>query len=683
MGVKISEDLEDVDIAEVEKEYLLGKTSTVNVKSILLLFGEGVLFTLLALLPAFFVWLCTEFTEYDLVVIKASSGSDTRMEFIRWSVFSAVLYSTYLSLLVSIQIAPSILLWCIESLRGRISYTARRQLHHARNVEHWIAVAVFFIAISFVSARLMYNTSFISTLTVTMSGQTTDQTGDLILERLYVLIVLMAVSVAAGRYLLSVISYSFLQTAFAKRIHICNYKYSVLYRLFSALSRGIPSERKKVSRRSSTVSLAPDTGMDLSSGKRSEEIADLIFEKLCPSTREYLREDDFSPYFDADQVTKAFNVFNVQDTPRVEINEFRESIHQIHEERHNITRSLYCHNHIVRKLGYIFDGLAAIMTVLFGVALFKLQTAAVVVVFGTVYIGLNFAVQTGLRGAYDALHFIFVAHVFDVGDRVIINGVSLLVERIDVFTTLFRQADGTAVYIANSNLTNAKIYNIRRSGHSSELFPVETDTTASTEKIWLLRDALVQFTSEHPREFTGLVEVNALEVVNATTTKVVLQVEFLGNFQNISTLTMRKNLISSEIDRIKKAGSTLPSTCLDPTTSLGTNLCNALLTNALLSLTMSNLKNTNGVSDTAILSTASRLAPSAATSTPTPLPTVPSSSRTYAGGQGRLMYLHWTTTGSGVGSCHWPQRSMPPSERPPTWRVVIPMVRNMAWHLSS
>lgn len=551
MGGKLADDLENVDLHQVERDYLLGRTFLINKRQIMFLILEMILVSFICLLPAAFIYGTRDFRRYNIWMVKAIRGDDQQLEFIRYSIFVAVAYSTFILMLIGTQIVPPLIIKVIEIFKGRYSFTARRHLHYAAGTESWIAIFCFFIAISFLSTRLLYDTSLLTSLGTSVGGVVPKIEGAILLERSYLLIVLFTFFMATSHYLLAVVRYKFQRSAFTKRIHVCNYKYRVLYRLFAALSRGIPSSKAKLEskKRSSTISLMPDMGMDLTSGKRTEEIADLLFDKLCPENREYLEEQSLQPYFDSSEVQKAFSVFNIQDTKTVDREEFREAVFQIHEERHAINCSLYCHHHIIRKLGRIFSAIAIILTLLFAVPLFNLQGASVIVIFGVVYGGLNFAIQAGLRGAYDSLHFIFIEHAFDVGDRVILSGESLIVEKIEIFTTTLRRADGTAAYIPNSNLIGAKIYNIRRSGNSCEVFPV---ALSSLEGVWKLRDKMEEFVKEQPREFTGMIDLNTMDIAATNNIKIELLIEYKGNFQSIAKMTARKNMIKKAIDELIK-----------------------------------------------------------------------------------------------------------------------------------
>ncbi|KAE8735263.1 hypothetical protein F3Y22_tig00000340pilonHSYRG00135 [Hibiscus syriacus] len=63
---------------------------------------------------------------------------------------------------------------------------------------------------------------------------------------------------------------------------------------------------------------------------------------------------------------------------------------------------------------------------------------------------------------FQVVIFIFVMHPFDVGDRCVVDGVQLVVEEINIFTTTFLKLNNEKVYYPNSVLFSKPISNYYR-----------------------------------------------------------------------------------------------------------------------------------------------------------------------------------------------------------------------------
>lgn len=90
--------------------------------------------------------------------------------------------------------------------------------------------------------------------------------------------------------------------------------------------------------------------------------------------------------------------------------------------------------------------------------------------------------------------FLFVKHPYDVGDRVDINSIDLIVEHISLLYTVFRRVDtNRKVQIPNIVNNGNWIENITRSQEMSEQFSLVISAATSFEEIEHLTDELKEF----------------------------------------------------------------------------------------------------------------------------------------------------------------------------------------------
>ena len=110
--------------------------------------------------------------------------------------------------------------------------------------------------------------------------------------------------------------------------------------------------------------------------------------------------------------------------------------------------------------------------------------------------------------------FLFVKHPYDVGDRVEINNVDLIVEHISLLYTVFRRVDSQRkVQIPNIVNNGNWIENISRSQAMSEHFSLAISAGTTFEEIENLTDELKSFVTadENRRDYKSDLDV---EVVN-------------------------------------------------------------------------------------------------------------------------------------------------------------------------
>ena len=151
---------------------------------------------------------------------------------------------------------------------------------------------------------------------------------------------------------------------------------------------------------------------------------------------------------------------------------------------------------------------------------------------------------------FKCLTLIFLSHPYDFGDRVIVDGEYLTVEWIEIFTTVFRRWDGTAVYISNADLYGKKIYNVRRAGAQLDTIDLLFDKEKTTiEQVWGLRDKMVEFCKSEPLDYTGSVEIVGFEV-DGNKLKAQLSFVHRTNFQEVSLRSSRRNKFMAMLKQV-------------------------------------------------------------------------------------------------------------------------------------
>ena len=138
---------------------------------------------------------------------------------------------------------------------------------------------------------------------------------------------------------------------------------------------------------------------------------------------------------------------------------------------------------------------------------------------GTTLLSLSFIFAVTCQEFLGSCIFLFVKHPYDVGDRVVINDVQLVVERISLLYSVFTRTDSQQIsQIPNIVLNNYWVDNVSRSKAMYESFTVDVSFDTSFEDIELLRSEMEKFVRdpENSRDFKpdfsiGVSGVNSLD----------------------------------------------------------------------------------------------------------------------------------------------------------------------------
>ncbi|XP_030551926.1 mechanosensitive ion channel protein 10-like [Rhodamnia argentea] len=154
------------------------------------------------------------------------------------------------------------------------------------------------------------------------------------------------------------------------------------------------------------------------------------------------------------------------------------------------------------------------------------------------------------RTVFEAVIFIFVTHPFDVEDRCVIDGVQLVVKKMDILTTTFMRYDGEKIYYPNSVLATKPISNFNRSGNMGDSVEFTVDFSTSVTRIADLKEQVKKYLESKPNYWKKEHSVVVKEIEDVNKLKMGLFVTHTINFQNPGDRSSRRSELVLELKRI-------------------------------------------------------------------------------------------------------------------------------------
>ncbi|GMY36393.1 mechanosensitive ion channel protein 10-like [Fagus crenata] len=136
------------------------------------------------------------------------------------------------------------------------------------------------------------------------------------------------------------------------------------------------------------------------------------------------------------------------------------------------------------------------------------------------------------KTAFEAIIFVFVMHPFDVGDRCVVDGVQMIVEEMNILTTVFLRYDNEKIFYPNSVLSTKPISNFYRSPEMSDSVEFAVDVATSTESIGALKARIKTYLESKPQHWRPGHNVLVKEIEDVNKMKMGLYVTHTINFQN-------------------------------------------------------------------------------------------------------------------------------------------------------
>ncbi|CAK9233781.1 unnamed protein product [Sphagnum troendelagicum] len=230
----------------------------------------------------------------------------------------------------------------------------------------------------------------------------------------------------------------------------------------------------------------------------AKSAAKQIFENMADPDQNELMLKNFMKFLPPDKATQAFASFEVTLNGTITKQALVKWVVDVFKERKSLSLTLNDNRTVIIKINQLLDAvlIAGICAVSFMIMGFNSQTLLVcnssllipaVAVFG------NMA-----RTTFESIVFLFVIHPFDVGDRVSVEGVPLLVEEMNIFSTIFLNGANEKISYPNSLLATKPITNVHRSPDQWDLIEIRIDSTTNVPKIGILQDRLNRYIESLP-----------------------------------------------------------------------------------------------------------------------------------------------------------------------------------------
>ncbi|XP_076942182.1 mechanosensitive ion channel protein 8-like [Bidens hawaiensis] len=207
----------------------------------------------------------------------------------------------------------------------------------------------------------------------------------------------------------------------------------------------------------------------------------------------------------------------------------------------------------VNKLHQMVNVLVAIIIVVICLLILNIATSKLLVFISSQIVVVAFIFGNTCKTIFEAIIFLFVMHPFDVGDRCEIDGVQLIVEEMNILTTVFLKWDNEKVYFPNSTLATRAISNHYRSPDMWDSIDFFIHITTPPETIAVMKQRITNFI-ENKRDHYYPNEITAVSLRLEDISKIRLHMWWRHkiNFQDMGERYIKRGAVIDEMVRIFK-----------------------------------------------------------------------------------------------------------------------------------
>ncbi|WCJ29356.1 Mechanosensitive ion channel protein 10 [Euphorbia peplus] len=308
----------------------------------------------------------------------------------------------------------------------------------------------------------------------------------------------------------------------------------------------------------STLSNTLDESVDVGARKTDTEITNemeaiaaayQIFRNVAKPGSKYIDEEDLLRFLIKEEVDLVFPLLGVSDG-QIDRKTLTDLVVKVYKDRKALAHALSDTKTAVRQLGKLVTGILLIVCIIIWLLLMEIATTKVLVLISSQLIVAVFVFGNTCKTIFEAIIFVFVMHPFDVGDRCVVDGVPLLVEEMNILSTVFLKLNNEKLYYPNSVLATKPISNYYRSPDMGDTVDFSIDFATSVEKIGLLREKIKKCLENNPQHWHPNHTLVVKEIERVNELKMALYCNHTMNFQEYGERNKRRTELVIEIKKI-------------------------------------------------------------------------------------------------------------------------------------
>ncbi|XP_010536166.1 PREDICTED: mechanosensitive ion channel protein 10-like [Tarenaya hassleriana] len=292
------------------------------------------------------------------------------------------------------------------------------------------------------------------------------------------------------------------------------------------------------------------TDKEITSEMEAKAAAFDIFRNIAKPGHDYIDEDDLLRFMIKEEVDLVFPLFEGSENGKITRKALTEWVVKVYTGRKALAHSLNDTKTAANQLNQLVAVILVVVTLIIWLLLLEIATTKVLLFFFSQTVALSFVMGSSCKNLFESIVFVFFMHPFDVGDRCVVDGVPLLVEEMNLLTTVFLKLDNEKVFYPNAVLATKPISNYYRSPSMGEAVEFSIAFSTPMERIACLKERIAEYLEQNPHHWQPdhIVLVKAIENVNKI--KMALLCMHTITFQQMGERNLRRTELAFAIKRM-------------------------------------------------------------------------------------------------------------------------------------
>ncbi|KAK6939021.1 Mechanosensitive ion channel MscS [Dillenia turbinata] len=285
-----------------------------------------------------------------------------------------------------------------------------------------------------------------------------------------------------------------------------------------------------------------DQSSSLTDEFQAKAAAKKIFCKVAKTDPKLLGEDKASRAMDL--------MCGAERQHRISKSSFKKWVVNAFKERKILASTLKDTHTAVDKLHNMLNFIIAIIILIVSLVILGLPIAHFLIFISSQLLLVVFIFGNTCKTTFEALVFLFIMHPFDVGDRCEVDGHELVVEEMNILTTIFQRPDNQKIIYPNSILSTKSITNFRRSGDITEGIEFCIHVSTPMRKIAEMKSKIKSYIETTNKHWLSQHLVVTIDVENMNKLRMKVVAGHRMNNQDVVERLVRRAALVEELIKI-------------------------------------------------------------------------------------------------------------------------------------
>ncbi|XP_010266927.1 PREDICTED: mechanosensitive ion channel protein 6-like [Nelumbo nucifera] len=294
-----------------------------------------------------------------------------------------------------------------------------------------------------------------------------------------------------------------------------------------------------------------EPSMQIRSEFEAKAAAKKIFNNVTRHGSKYIYPEDLMRFLREDEALKTISLFEgATENKRISKSALKNWVVNAFRERRALALTLNDTKTAVNKLHQMVNVIVGIIIVIIWLLILGITTSRLLVAISSQILVVVFIFGNTCKTVFESIIFLFAMHPYDVGDRCEVEGVQMIVEEMNILSTVFLRYDNQKIIYPNSVLSTKPISNFYRSPDMGEAIDFCVHVSTPVEKIAIIKQRIIEYIENKKDHWYPGPMVVVRDVEDMNRLKISVWFQHRMNHQDMGERWARRAFVVEEMIRI-------------------------------------------------------------------------------------------------------------------------------------